>query len=63
MKKRAEEPGSSLGIAQERIPQNAADTDTAFGRVKERLRLAWLRIPDRVVYRLLQPLLIIFFAL
>jgi hypothetical protein len=63
MNKRTVEPGSSLDNAQERIQKNSADTDTVFMRVKERLRLAWLRIPDRVVHRLLQPLLIIFSAL
>jgi hypothetical protein len=63
MNKREVEPGSSLDNAQERIQQNSADTGSVFKRVKERIRLAWLRIPDRVVHRLLQPLLIIFFAL
>jgi hypothetical protein len=60
MNKREVEPGSN---AQERIPQNSCDTGSVFRRVQERLRLAWLRIPDRVVHRLLQPLLIIFSAL
>jgi hypothetical protein len=63
MKKGTVEPGSSLDNPQERIPQNSADTDSFFRSAKERIRLAWLRIPDRVVHRLLQPLLIIFFAL
>jgi hypothetical protein len=57
MKKRPEDN------AQERILENSADTDSVPMGVKERIRLAWLRIPDRVVHRLLQPLLIIFFAL